>query len=116
MVADDDAAILDATTLFLEMKGYTVIPVDKGDVFSSCAEKNPDLLLLDIWMSGVDGRDVCRRIKEDKRTKNIPVILFSAGNDVKMSALNAGANGFIEKPFDVADLLTTLKQFHLPRQ
>lgn len=113
MVADDDAGILEATSMFLELKGYRVSQVARGDVFAACLKAQPDFLLLDIWMSGTDGREVCRKLKSDVKTKSIPVVLFSAGNDVETSSLAAGADGFLEKPFDIADLLAVVKE-HLP--
>lgn len=62
-IADDDEAIVDATSMMLEMVGYEVSYTLNGAAIQLAAENKPDLILLDIWMSGIDGRDVCRIIK-----------------------------------------------------
>ena len=71
----------------------------------------PDLLLLDIWMSGEDGRDICKKLKQSELTKNIPVIMVSASKDIKESALAAGADDFLAKPFEMNELLGKIKMF-----
>jgi DNA-binding response OmpR family regulator len=109
LIADDDEAILDATAMLLEAVGYEVsITLDGSKVMSKLQNK-PDLLLLDIWMSGVDGRQVCKEVKYNKLTKDIPVLMISASRDIKQSALDAGADGFLEKPFDMYALLDKIE-------
>jgi CheY-like chemotaxis protein len=71
----------------------------------------PDLVLLDIWMSGTDGRDICRQIKADPKLKKTPVIMISASKDVISSSKEAGADGFIAKPFEMDHLLSTVAKF-----
>ena len=59
----------------------------------------PDLLLLDIWMSGTDGLDICKQLKQNTATQHIPIVLLSASREIEKSALDAGANDFLSKPF-----------------
>ncbi|WP_345329504.1 response regulator transcription factor [Mucilaginibacter defluvii] len=105
MIADDDPGIVDAVEMLLEFEGYTVTSTVEGSSVLALHENLPDLLLLDIWMSGEDGRDICRSLKADVIKKHIPVIMISASKDIKDSALEAGADDFLAKPFEMNDLL-----------
>ena len=105
MIADDDKAIVDAVQAMLEFGGYEVSFTYNGATILDMQENLPDLILLDIWMSGTDGRDVCKGLKTRVATKEIPVIMISASPDLENSAKEAGANDFLEKPFDMDDLL-----------
>jgi DNA-binding response OmpR family regulator len=105
LVADDDPAICDAIQFMLQEEGYTVQTTINGETIYKMKKDYPDLLLLDIWMSGEDGREICKYLKKHKNTKNIPVILVSASRDIAKSALDAGADDFITKPFEMDDLL-----------
>jgi CheY-like chemotaxis protein len=110
LIADDDPAILDSLRLILEVDGYEVTTVDRGEEIVKVVESKPDLLLLDIWMAGQDGRELCRKLKSDKRTASIPIILFSAGREMADSAKAAGANDFVEKPFEIETLLEKIQK------
>jgi DNA-binding response OmpR family regulator len=108
MIADDDPGIVDAIELLLEFEGYQVTStVDGADVLE-LKDELPDLLLLDIWMSGEDGREICKKFKQFELTRNIPVIMISASRDIKDSAMAAGADDFLAKPFEMNDLLTKI--------
>ncbi|MEO6151053.1 MAG: response regulator [Mucilaginibacter sp.] len=109
MIADDDPGIVDAVEMLLEFEGYAVISTLTGSTVLNLEKDLPDLLLLDIWMSGEDGRDICRKLKEDEHKKHIPVIMISASKDVKDSAINAGANDFLAKPFEMNELLEKIE-------
>ncbi|RZK41468.1 MAG: response regulator [Pedobacter sp.] len=108
-VADDDPGILDAVGMMLEMEGYEVNATLNGNTIFSHTEL-PDAYILDIWMSGSDGRDLCKRLKNEEKTKDIPVILISASNDLKKSAELAGADDFLAKPFDIDILLQKVEK------
>jgi DNA-binding response OmpR family regulator len=105
MIADDDKAIVDAVQAMLEFGGYEVSFTYNGATILDMQENFPDLILLDIWMSGTDGRDVCKALKQRSATRTIPVIMISASPDLEISAKDAGADDFLEKPFDMDDLL-----------
>lgn len=103
-IADDDEGIVDSTSMMLEVLGYEVTYTLDGALVPDAILNKPDLLLLDIWMSGIDGRDICRQIKANPATKDIPVLMISASRDVRESALASGADDFLEKPFEMNHL------------
>lgn len=109
MIADDDPGIVDAIEMLLEFEGYQVSSTVDGSTVLDMKTELPDLLLLDIWMSGEDGRDICKKLKQIEATKNIPVIMVSASKDVKESAFAAGADDFLAKPFEMNDLLGKIR-------
>jgi DNA-binding response OmpR family regulator len=111
LVADDDFAILDAVSMMLEDEGYEVVTTAEGETIYKIENDFPDLLLLDIWMSGIDGRDVCMKLKSQEQTKHIPIILFSANKDTKIIAKESGADDFIIKPFEMRHLLDKVSKY-----
>lgn len=105
LVVDDDKGIVDALTLILEDEGYSLKTTLKGDeVFAFTEKFKPDLILLDVLMSGHDGRVICAKLKSDVLTKNIPVIMISAHPAAESSVKQHGADDFIAKPFSAEDL------------
>ena len=109
LIADDDPGIVDAVEMMLSFSGYDVSTTYDGrDALNLSSEQLPDLFLLDIWMSGVDGRDICRELKESEQTRHIPVLMISASNDIHHSALDAGADDFMTKPFDMQQLINKI--------
>lgn len=112
MIADDDPGILDALQLMLEFAGYEVSTTFNGATLLDMEENLPDLILLDIWMSGTDGRDVCKALKSKALTKGLPIIMISASTDLENSAKDAGADDFLEKPFDMDELFSKI-DFHI---
>ncbi len=111
LVADDDPAIVDALQMMLELEGYTVDTTVNGETIYKMEKDYPDLLLLDIWMSGQDGREICKFLKTNTFTKEIPIIMISASKDIKESAEQAGADDFIAKPFEMNELLTKVAKY-----
>lgn len=111
LVADDDAAIVDAIQLILEDANYIVETTLNGEDVIKMKTNFPDLILLDIWMSGQDGRIICAHIKSKKETKHIPIIMISANRDTSQIAKKAGAEDFITKPFEMDDLLNKVEKY-----
>lgn len=111
LVADDDEAIADALQIMLEDEGYEVEVVLDGGSIHKIAQNPPDLLLLDIWMSGKNGREICQELRLNEETRHLPIILISANKDTAQIAREAGADGFISKPFDIDDLLEKVANF-----
>jgi DNA-binding response OmpR family regulator len=109
MIADDDPGIVDAVEMLLEFEGYQVTSTVDGSTVLDMKDELSDLLLLDIWMSGEDGRDICKKLKSINATKNIPVIMISASRDIKESAMAAGADDFLAKPFEMDELLKKIE-------
>ena len=109
LVADDMLDILDVLQQILEMDGYDVVATSDGaKVLHMMHAEQPDLLLLDIWLPGCDGRDLCKQIKQQETLWHIPVLLMSAHRDVQQRAAQVGADGSIQKPFEMSTLLTTI--------
>lgn len=111
MVADDDPSIVEALQYMLEDNGYEVETTTDGQTVQDMKEEIPDVLLLDIWMSGMDGAEICRSLKKQTRTKSIPVIMISANRDTEQIAKESGADDFIVKPFEMKELLTKVKKY-----
>ncbi len=112
LVVDDDESILDAICITLEDFGYTVATIMKGnEIYQKIRTFHPDVILLDVLMSGSDGREICRNIKGDNATKKIPVVMISAHPSANKGARECGANDFLAKPFETKDLLTKIEQY-----
>lgn len=111
IVADDDNDIVNVLTIMLEDAGYEVRSTDNDHLLKMVSDYLPNLLLLDIWMGGMDGGDVCKHLKSQKTTKDIPIILISANHDTQKIAQEAGADDFIAKPFDMDDLLKKVAKY-----
>lgn len=111
LIADDDLAILDMLTLFLEDSGYEVETTTDGASLRTFPQGLPDLLLLDIWLSGWNGRDICLHLKSQEATKHLPIVLISANRETKTIAREAGADDFVAKPFDLDDLMETVENY-----
>ena len=111
LVADDDPAIVESTKLILEEFGYDVDTTVDGQTIYKMEKDFPDLLLLDMWMSGQDGREICKYLKKENVTKHIPIIMISASRDIKGSAKDSGADDFIAKPFEMDDLITIVRKY-----
>lgn len=110
LIADDDKAIVDAISLFLEFDGFEVSSTYDGQILLDLAPPFPDVIVLDIWMSGVNGLDICRKLKQDPERKHIPILMISASRDLKTSAEDAGADDSLAKPFDMHDLISRIHQ------
>jgi CheY-like chemotaxis protein len=111
LVADDDLAILDAIKMILEDEGFLVQVVSNGEAVLQLQFDLPDLILLDIWMSGRDGGEICRQLKAQNHTARIPVIMVSANKDTADIARSVGAEDFIAKPFDIDELVGKVSMY-----
>lgn len=106
LVVDDDTDILSVMEILLTMKGFEVEVTARGEnTFPKVESFMPDLIILDVLISGHDGRTICKQLKTNEATKNIPVIMFSAHPGAAATIADYGADDFISKPFDVNDLL-----------
>ncbi len=108
LVIDDEKEIIDTISLMLKARDYSVIPaLDGQEGLEKAKSENPDLILLDIMMPGMDGYNVCLKLKSTKETKNIPVVIISgkAERDAIVKSHSLGVSDFIVKPFNLPTLL-----------
>ncbi|HSN09632.1 MAG TPA: response regulator [Hanamia sp.] len=106
LVVDDDVDILSVMEILLSMKGFDVEVTSKGEnTFPKIESFKPDLILLDVLISGYDGRVICKQLKSNKSTSHIPIIMFSAHPGAAATISDYGADDFIAKPFDVNNLM-----------
>lgn len=109
LVIDDDDGILEGFRALLESEGFTVITSNSGQSFKKLIKKvTPDLILLDVLLSGEDGREICRELKGNKATRDIPVIMTSAHPNAEKTTKEAGADAYLAKPFEMDDLLAMI--------
>lgn len=114
LVVDDDLDILEALQFTLEDAGYEVKTTDKGDYAENLHDTNgnlPDLIILDVLLSGKDGRAICRKLKSQEDTRHLPIIMISAHPDAKKSVQEVGADDFLAKPFEIDELLTKVAKY-----
>src|SRR3954467_2042232 len=103
LVVDDDKDILEVIKYILEDSGYEVDTLSDGHfLFDKIKEYRPDLILLDVMLGNMDGRELCKDVKLTDETHNIPVILISATHAVKSFTSAGSPNDFISKPFDIS--------------
>ena len=120
LVADDDRNIRELLQTYLEASGCQVFPAGNGKAaMEILGQASIDLVLLDIEMPGGNGLEICRAIKEDKRTRMIPVMIVTAHESDRLEAIDSGADEFLGKPLHSGILLTRarsllrLRKLHL---
>ncbi|WP_161964539.1 response regulator [Mucilaginibacter endophyticus] len=106
IVVDDDDDILQIIRYVLEEHGMTVEAVSDIVAFQKLCQNTMDLILLDDWLNDGLGSQLCKNLKNNAHTANVPIILISAANNLAASAKESGADDFLSKPFDIEDLLT----------
>ena len=110
LVVDDDPSILDSMEVALNLQGYEVEAISNGEeTFSKIESFSPDLVLMDVYLSGMDGRDICKQIKSDEKTKELPVVIFSADKSMKQVFKDCKADDFIGKPFRMDEMYDKIK-------
>ena len=111
-VVDDDPEIVTFLSTLLELEGIeSCVATSAAAALEQLQQGPPDLVLLDIAMPDRDGIDLCKELKSDPRTAEVPVFVVSArpGKDVVERALAAGAEEFIRKPFENAELISRIR-------
>jgi sigma-B regulation protein RsbU (phosphoserine phosphatase) len=112
LIVDDVAVNLKVLRAILRKAGHEVIEASSGpDALRFVAESAPDLVLLDVMMPGMDGYEVCRRLKADPATAAIPIVFVSALGEVtdRIKGLDVGAEDYLSKPFDNGEVVARVK-------
>ena len=109
LIVDDDANICELLRLYLEKDGFSTEVVNNGlDAVTTFTETNPDLVLLDIMLPGLDGWQICREIRKTSQT---PIIMLTAKGEIfdKVLGLELGADDYIVKPFEPKEVIARIK-------
>ncbi|HEV8283332.1 MAG TPA: response regulator [Chitinophagaceae bacterium] len=118
-IIEDDEGIQDVLKIILKRAGYETNIFSDGKAIFENNYTIPDLFLIDKQLAGADGLSICKHLKNDRDTKEIPVVMMSAYPNIRELSILAGANDFIEKPFKVETLLSTIRehiQNHVPKK
>jgi DNA-binding response OmpR family regulator len=117
LVVDDDLVIRGFLRELLVEEGYEVILASNGEEAIDLAEiENPEVILLDINMPGIDGIEVCKRLKAQEETRYIPIIIVTALDDRGFIAYLEGADDFVTKPFNPVELTFRIRSMHRIKQ
>lgn len=109
-IADDDPGLRELFQIILVKAGYDIeINEDANEIFKN-KFTIPDIFLVDKLLSGVDGLDICRHLKTNESTSHIPVIMVSAAPEIAVASAEAGADDFVEKPFELTYLLKVIER------
>lgn len=112
LVVDDEPHIVKLVKLSLGEKNYDIIGVTSGkEALSIIKDKTPDIMVLDLMMPGINGYEVCQAVRENPKTRNIPIIILSAKSQMldKLNAIDVGADDYMCKPFDPEELARRIK-------
>ena len=111
LVADDEPAITVLVSHMLEFAGFEVLRAHGGVAALTLGRaERPDVILLDVMMPDLDGRDACRALKMDEELRRIPVVLFSSADEYDVQWRRAGADAFLQKPFEIGSLPDFVRQ------
>jgi len=112
IICEDDEDISEATSMVLSDQGFeTCLIKEEKELQDRLKERKPDLILFDLLMPGINARVDIKKLKEDVRTQDIPIIIFSANDQIKKISKEVGADGYLMKPFDISDLISIVKRF-----
>jgi len=111
LAVDDDSDIVEIIKIVLESEGFEVSTLTSGrNVLNVISSMRPDLILLDVMLGGMDGRDICKAIKTHSLFKSIPVVMISASHNLQsVLKLPDSPNDFLSKPFDIDSLVKKVK-------
>lgn len=111
LIVEDDENVRDTMELLLSQAGFSVFTCSTGkDIFNTLTTTAPDVILLDVLLGDLDGRDICKAIKNHPETAHIPVIIVSSVLNIFNIILDEKANDVISKPFTEDILLTRVKR------
>ena len=111
LIIDDESDITETLSYMLQARNFDVVTANSGqEGLDKVKRDRPDLILLDIMMPEMDGYKVCNKLKQDKDTKNLPVIMLTSKGeaDSVIKYYNSGANDYILKPFSLSTLISRI--------
>lgn len=115
LVIEDDKDIRDTIMYALQGRNYEVIVAEDGKILKGIGDLNPDLILLDNWLSDwksdPNGQQLSKELKSSDATRHIPVIMVSAVSNIKEVSEAGMADGYIKKPFELDELLATVERY-----
>jgi DNA-binding response OmpR family regulator len=112
LIIDDDKAILEVMKLILQEKGYSVITISDSYLVEDYIHQHlPQMIFVDFWMAGLNGKKIVTQLKSNDDSKAIPVIMISANHEVKKIANEINADDFLAKPFDIIDLTKIVEKY-----
>jgi DNA-binding response OmpR family regulator len=110
LLIDDDPDVITVLQLLLKKKGYQVATADREEeAYKQVELFKPHLIVLDVLLSGVDGRIICKNLKNAEASKHIPIIMFSAHPSAQKNMQDFGADDFLPKPFEGNKLLERIE-------
>lgn len=110
LLIDDDPDVITVLQLLLKKKGYEVATASREEeAYHQVSVFQPHLIVLDVLLSGVDGRTICKKLKGATASKHIPIIMFSAHPGAQKNMQEFGADDFIPKPFESSKILERIE-------
>ncbi len=111
LILDDDMDLLSVVKSLLKNKGFDVWTFANWQkAWDNIRNNKPNLILLDVFLKGIDGMDVCKKIRSTSSTRNIPIIMFSSYPNIAQTAIDEfGADEFIAKPFELNDMVNKIR-------
>ena len=111
LVADDEPAITALVATMLRHAGFEVVQAHGGvEAISRSREQRPGVILLDVMMPDLDGRDTCKLLRMDRELEDVPILLFSSADEADVHWRAVGADGFLQKPFSIRELPDVLRR------
>ncbi len=110
VIVDDSIDLLEVMKFFLEEKGYEVeTATSQQDLYSLLNSSSTDLIILDVFLQGEDGREICKELRRSEKTKYLCILLFSTSPKALANAKKCGADGYIVKPFGLTDIVDKIE-------
>lgn len=110
LIVDDSTDLLEAMEIILAQNGYIIKTLSSGNnIYQEIDDFNPDILIIDIYLAGIDGRDVCRNLRKVVANKYLCIIIFSASTKALENYRSFGADDYLEKPFGINNLIEKIE-------
>ena len=110
LIIDDDPDVITVLQLLLKRKGYEVATAcNEREAYGQVDVFKPQLIVMDVLLSGTDGRTICKKLKSQEESKHIPIIMFSAHPSAQKNMEDFGADDFIPKPFESTKILERIE-------